>query len=104
VRTVIPNLVPVAAICFAATAHAQAFSLEEVFEVWDWDRDGLLTKVETKGSVPLSARFNDIDLNRDAIITREEMTNFLKRDTPEFLRNAGGAAPAVGERTASPES
>ncbi len=43
----------------------------------DNDKDGQLTREEARGSVLLEARFDDIDTNRDRVITREELERYL---------------------------
>jgi hypothetical protein len=48
-----------------------------MFDALDRDKDGQLTLEEVRGNVDLEARFNDLDINRDGVITREELTRYI---------------------------
>lgn len=69
----------------AGAAAAQAVSME-LFQLMDWNRDGKLTADEARGSVPLIARFNDIDTDRDGVITPEDLQRYLNQTTPKELQ------------------
>jgi hypothetical protein len=48
-----------------------------MFDGLDRDKNGRLTIEEVRGNIDLEARFNDIDINRDGVITREELTRYI---------------------------
>ncbi|WP_333842601.1 EF-hand domain-containing protein [Pelomicrobium sp.] len=50
-----------------------------LFEQYDGNRDGRITRSDILGHIELQARFNDIDTNRDGYITREEMQAYVDR-------------------------
>ncbi len=50
---------------------------EASFRVLDRDQDGRLTLEEARGNNDWQARFNDIDINRDGVITREELARYI---------------------------
>ena len=52
----------------------------------DFNGDGALTRREAHGNLLLTGRFDDIDVDRDGTITREELERFLSAlpDHPEF--------------------
>ena len=58
-----------------------------LFDAFDRDRDGRLTIEETRGNIDLEVRFNDIDINRDGVITQEELERYIA------LRNEVASAP-----------
>lgn len=55
----------------AATADLAAF------RALDLDRDGRLGREEARGDLNLGPRFDDIDINRDGVITAEEMERYI---------------------------
>ena len=48
-----------------------------MFSALDRDEDGHLTIEEVRGNIDLEARFNDVDINRDGVIAREELTRYI---------------------------
>lgn len=60
------------------------------FHALDTNHDNRLTRAETEGDNDFGPRFNDIDINRDGIVTPEEMQRYLEQ-------HYGVPAPAVGK-------
>jgi hypothetical protein len=48
-----------------------------MFDALDRDKDERLTVYEVRGNVDLEARFNDFDVNRDGVITRQELMRYV---------------------------
>lgn len=48
------------------------------FAALDRDQSGSLTHTEVMGDNDFAPRFNDIDINRDGIVTREEMQRYIR--------------------------
>ena len=42
-----------------------------------YERDGVVLRAQVRGDLFLEPRFDDIDINRDGIITRAELERFL---------------------------
>ena len=74
----------IAAALAAGTALAQA-PAEYVKRVADnyraafavYERGGVVTRAQVRGDLFLEPRFDDIDINRDGVITRAELERFL---------------------------
>ena len=49
------------------------------FRLLDLNRDGVLTPEEVQPDLNFGPRFNDIDINRDGVITREELRRYIER-------------------------
>jgi hypothetical protein len=79
----------------AGAAAAQAVSME-LFQLMDWNRDGKLTAEEARGSVPLIARFNDIDTDRDGVILPEDLQRYLRETTPKELQRPPAKEQSAG--------
>lgn len=56
-----------------------AARLVDLFQSMDRNVDGFLTREESKGDLNLGARFDDIDINRDSVIPRDELRRYLER-------------------------
>ena len=50
----------------------------KLFLSLDRNADGLLTRDESKGDVNLGPRFDDMDIDRDGIVTRRELERYLE--------------------------
>ena len=48
-----------------------------MFDMADLDRDNAVSRLEARGTIELEAQFNDLDVNRDDKITRDELTRYL---------------------------
>jgi hypothetical protein len=74
----------IAAMLAAGTAFAQA-PADYIKRVADnyraafavYERNGVVTRAQVGGDLFLEPRFDDIDINRDGIITRAELERFL---------------------------
>lgn len=49
------------------------------FRLLDLNRDGVLTPEEVQPDLNFGPRFNDIDINRDGVITREELRRYIEQ-------------------------
>jgi hypothetical protein len=49
------------------------------FRVYDLNRDGLLTREEVLADLNFGPRFNDIDIDRDGVITMAELRRYLEQ-------------------------
>jgi len=49
------------------------------FQELDLNRDGRLSRDEARGDLHLAPRFDDMDINRDGIITPEELRRYLEQ-------------------------
>ncbi len=74
----------IAAALAAGTAFAQAPPdyLKRVADNYRaafalYERDGVVLRAQVRGDLFLEPRFDDIDINRDGVITRAELDRFL---------------------------
>jgi hypothetical protein len=74
----------IAAALAAGTAFAQvpADYVKRVTENYRvafavYERDGVVARAQVRGDLFLEPRFDDIDINRDGVITRAELERFL---------------------------
>lgn len=58
------------------------------FQELDLNRDGSLTREEVQGMLDFEQRFNDMDTNRDGYVTLEELKTYIQRNY--LSRLAGG--------------
>jgi hypothetical protein len=49
------------------------------FRELDVDRNNAITREETRGDVDLTPRFDDIDVNRDGVVTLDELLAYAER-------------------------
>ena len=50
----------------------------ELFTWLDRDRDGTVTRLETQGDLNFTPVFDDVDINRDGIVTKPELDRYLE--------------------------
>lgn len=60
------------------------------FRALDTDHDNSLTRAEVEGDNDFGPRFNDMDINRDGIVTLDELQRYIEQQY-------GVAAPASGK-------
>lgn len=51
----------------------------DLFQTLDRDGDGTVTRFETQGDVNFPPHFDDIDVNRDGIVTKGELDRYLEQ-------------------------
>ncbi len=66
----------------AALAQAPPEYLKRVADSYraafsTYERDGVVTREQVRGNLLLEVYFDDIDINRDGVITRAELERFL---------------------------
>lgn len=49
-----------------------------LFQSLDRDGDGRVTQSEARGDLTFSPRFNDMDINRDGVVTLEELQRYVR--------------------------
>jgi hypothetical protein len=57
-----------------------------LFRQLDLDRNGSLTRSEVSGDLNLGPRFDDIDINRDGVVTAAEMQRYIEQRYPVAAR------------------
>jgi Ca2+-binding EF-hand superfamily protein len=50
-----------------------------LFQSLDRDKDGRVTLSEAHGDLNLGPRFDDIDINRDGVVTMEELQRYIRQ-------------------------
>ncbi|HEX6136956.1 MAG TPA: EF-hand domain-containing protein [Casimicrobiaceae bacterium] len=48
-----------------------------LFRALDVDHDGAVTRLETQGDLDFGPRLNDMDINRDGVVTQEELQRYI---------------------------
>ena len=51
-----------------------------LFQSLDLDGDGTLTRSEARGDLNFGPRFDDMDINRDGIVTTAELQRFIEQE------------------------
>ena len=51
----------------------------EKFRALDVDRNNAITREEVRGDVDFAPRFDDIDVNRDGVVTLDELLAYVER-------------------------
>jgi len=60
------------------------------FHALDTDHDNRLTRAEVEGDNDFGPRFNDMDINRDGVVTQEELQRYIEQ-------HYGVSVPAAGK-------
>ncbi|MDQ2917230.1 MAG: EF-hand domain-containing protein [Pseudomonadota bacterium] len=60
------------------------------FHAFDSNHDNTVTRTDIGGDVDFGPRFNDMDINRDGIVTLEEMQRYIQQQY--------GVPPAAGQK------
>ena len=71
----------------------------DTFALLDFDRKGEVTREEAGGNVEFTATFNDIDINRDGIVTRAELDYFLAQRFAYAPNGADAGRTAIPSRS-----
>lgn len=81
-----------AALADARSDYYQRAATTDVasFHALDTDHDNRLTRIEIQGDNDFGPRFNDMDINRDGIVTLDELQRYI-------VQHYGVAAPAGGK-------
>jgi Ca2+-binding EF-hand superfamily protein len=61
----------------AAYDQSSIARYREMFAAQDFDRSGKVTREEVQGNVDFTAVFDDIDIDRDGVLTRAELDRYL---------------------------
>lgn len=61
----------------AAYEQRSIARFEQQFASLDRDRNGEVSRTEAEGNIDFTAAFDDIDINRDGVVTKEELDRFL---------------------------
>jgi len=59
------------------------------FRALDTDHDNRLTRAEVEGDNDFAPRFNDMDINRDGVVTQEEMQRYIEQHYEVSAPGAG---------------
>ena len=77
-------MLAVPAAAFAADARTEYYQRAaerdaSLFHALDLDGNGTLTRLETQGDLDLGPRFDDMDINRDGIVTADELQRYVEQ-------------------------
>ena len=61
--------------CYQRNANADLAR----FRALDVNHDNAITREETRGDVDFTPRFDDIDVNRDGVVTLAELLSYVER-------------------------
>ena len=67
-----------------------------LFESLDLNRDAMVSREEARGDLNFMPSFDDIDVNRDGLVTRDELRAYLERRYGLHAADAGPRAIAAG--------
>ena len=75
-------MLAVPAAAFAADARTEYYQRAaerdvSLFHALDLDGNGVLTRVETQGDLDLGPRFDDMDINRDGVVSLAELQRYI---------------------------
>ncbi len=51
----------------------------ELFQTLDRDTDGRVTREESRGDLNFSPFFDDMDINRDGVVSKDELHRFMEQ-------------------------
>ena len=63
-----------------------------LFQSLDRNNDQAVTRLESHGDLDFGPRFDDMDINRDGIVTRAELLRYVEREHGAVTISAGLAA------------
>ena len=77
-------LLAVPAAAFAADARTEYYQRAaerdaSLFHALDLDGNGALTRLETQGDLDLGPRFDDMDINRDGVVSLAELQRYIEQ-------------------------
>ena len=72
------------AAAFAADARTEYYQRAaerdaSLFHALDLDGNGALTRLETQGDLDLGPRFDDMDINRDGVVSLAELQRYIEQ-------------------------
>jgi hypothetical protein len=70
------------------TAHDMS-----LFQSLDRNNDQAVTRLEAAGDLDFGPRFDDMDINRDGIVTRAELQRYVEREYADATMAARPAVP-----------
>lgn len=95
------------ALCTGARADARSDYYQRAaardmaaFHVLDTNQDGLITPTEIAGDNDFGPRFADMDINRDGVVTLEELQRYIREHYGVNEVQAGGQPSGAPPATA----